>query len=226
MGRPVWRDVLEQIQLSPEERAGCMRPEGHDGRRTLRLWGRIAAKEAARRLWLTEGQPAVFPADLSIEPDDRGRPILHSRLEPDRPDMPAVSIAHTDGVAIAIAARDPLSRVGIDVERIVNRSGSFETIAFAPEERALIPRSDRDVWIARFWTAKEAAAKATGLALLAGPLSVRVVSVDGETLAIKLGPELSAACADLNDRTLLAQTARRGDYVWAYTMIAKEANDR
>jgi phosphopantetheinyl transferase (holo-ACP synthase) len=226
MGRPVWRDVLEQIQLSPEERAGCLRPEGHDGRRTLRLWGRIAAKEAARRLWLAEGRPSVFPADLSIEPDGRGRPVLHSRLEPNRADMPAVSIAHTEGVAIAIAARDPRSRVGIDVERIVDRSESFEAIAFVPEERALIPRNDRDAWIARFWTAKEAAAKATGLALLAGPSSVRVVSINGETLALKLGPDLAAACPDLMDRTLNVRTARRGDYVWAYMMIHKEANDR
>jgi malonyl CoA-acyl carrier protein transacylase/phosphopantetheinyl transferase len=226
MGRPVWRDVLEQIQLSPEERAGCLRPEGHDGRRTLRLWGRIAAKEAARRLWIAEGRPAVFPADLSIEPDPRGRPVLHSRLEPNRADMPAVSIAHTEGVAIAIASRDPRSRVGIDVERIVDRSESFEAIAFAPEERALIPRNDRDAWIARFWTAKEAAAKATGLALLAGPSSVRVVSIDGETLSLKLGPDLAAACPHLKGRTLQVRTARRGEHIWAYTMIDKEANDR
>ena len=72
----VWRDVLEQVQLSPEERRGCLRPVGPESRRTLRLWGRIAAKEAARRLLLAEGEGPTYPADWTIEPDRRG---LHRR---------------------------------------------------------------------------------------------------------------------------------------------------
>ncbi len=58
MGRPVWRDVLEQVQLGPDERAVYLALPGPDLRRTHRLWGRIAAKEAARRLWLDRGQLA------------------------------------------------------------------------------------------------------------------------------------------------------------------------
>ena len=57
MSRPVWRDVLEWVQLGPEERAACRAIPGPDARRTLRLWGRIAAKEAARRLWADRGGP-------------------------------------------------------------------------------------------------------------------------------------------------------------------------
>ena len=131
MGRPVWRDVLEKVQLSPEERAGCLKPTGHDGRRSLRLWGRIAAKEAVRRLWSAAGGSPIFPADLTIEPDDRGRPVLRSRAQPDDETMPAVSIAHTAGVAVAIASTNPGARVGIDVEKVVDRGASFEAIAFS-----------------------------------------------------------------------------------------------
>ena len=56
MGRPVWRDVLEQIELGPAERAACSwLPSRNERRRTHKLWGRIAAKEAARRLWQPPG---------------------------------------------------------------------------------------------------------------------------------------------------------------------------
>ncbi|HWE36300.1 MAG TPA: beta-ketoacyl synthase N-terminal-like domain-containing protein, partial [Isosphaeraceae bacterium] len=220
MGRPVWRDVLEQIQLSPEERAGCLKPTGHDGRRTLRLWGRIAAKEAARRLWSAAGGSPIFPADLTIEPDAKGRPVLRSRARPDEA-MPAVSIAHTAGVAVAIAAHDPAARVGIDVEKVVDRAATFEAMAFSPRERALLdrlPRGARAEWIARFWTAKEAAAKATGLALIAGPSSVEVVAADEEgRIGVVLRDELATSCLDLAE-PLHVRTDRRGEYVWAWTL--------
>ena len=225
MGRPVWRDVLEQTQLSPEERSGPLKPKGHEGRRTLRLWGRIAAKEAARRLWLREGGPAVFPADLAILPDANGRPILISRVDPSRGGMPNVSIAHTEGVAVAIASRDPSARVGIDVERVVARAASFEAAAFSERERGLLDRlaGDRSEWVARLWCAKEAAAKTTGLALVAGPSSVEVVHVEVHgDVEVKLGDELASACPDLAERPLSVQTDRRGEYVWAWT-IARSA---
>jgi len=231
MGRPVWRDVLEQVQLSPIERAGCLKPTGHDGRRTLRLWGRIAAKEAARRLWLDEGRPAVFPADLAIEPDPNGRPVLRSLAEPSRSDMPSVSIAHTVGVAVGIATRDPHAWIGIDVERIVGRAASFESLAFLAGERSILDRlaadqPGRDEWTARLWSAKEAAAKATRLGLIAGPSSVEVVAADasGGMMRVALGPELASACPALAGRTLRVRTARRGDYAWSWT-IAHDKED-
>ncbi|WP_158633515.1 type I polyketide synthase [Tautonia sociabilis] len=227
MGRPIWRDVLEQIQLSPEERAGCLRPVGPEERRTLRLWGRIAAKEAARRLWLAEGGPAVYPADLTIEPDPTGRPRLRSRLEPERDDLPAVSIAHTEGVAVGLSCRDPFAFVGIDVEPIVPRSPSFEDLAFSPAERSLLdrfPREDRAGWIARLWCAKEALGKATGLGMIAGPSSVAVVDVDPDSgrLAALLGPDLESRCPGLAGGPIAVGSAIRGEYVYAWVVMGSD----
>ena len=138
MGRPVWRDVLEHVQLGLDERADYLALPGPDARRTHRLWGRIAAKEAVRRVGRARGEPDTYPADLIVAPDPQGRPILHSRAEPGRVDLPAVSIAHVDGVAVALAAFDPSTRVGIDVEPIIRRSPGFEATAFTPGERALL----------------------------------------------------------------------------------------
>jgi acyl transferase domain-containing protein/4'-phosphopantetheinyl transferase EntD len=228
MSRGVWRDTLEQTQLSPEERRGCLRPEGHDDRRTLRLWGRIAAKDAVRRLWLEDDCAPVYPADISIEPDGHGRPLVRSRIKPDWTSTPSVSIAHTEGAAIALAARNPHARVGIDVERIVSRSEAFEAIAFSVGERALLDclaKDARDEWCARLWCAKESAAKATGLALVAGPSSVDVIEVDQETgqMLVKLGPDLANSCPELAKVPVLVSTHRREDFAWGWTVLDEGA---
>jgi acyl transferase domain-containing protein/phosphopantetheinyl transferase len=223
MGKPVWRDVLEWVQLGPEERAAFRALGGSEARLTLRLWGRIAAKESVRRLWAEQGELPVYPADLAIEPDPRGRPRLRSLLDPARDDLPAVSIAHTEGVALALAALDPKKRVGIDVERIVERASGFEELAFSEEERDILDRMEgpaRAEWTARFWCAKEAVAKASGEGMSGGPKGLMVVAVDASTgeLAVVLGPHLAAAWPEAADRPIRAGTARRGEFVWAWTV--------
>ncbi len=230
MGRPVWRDVLEMIQLSPKERADCLRPNGAERRRTLRLWGRIAAKEAARRLWLAQGLPPTYPGDLSILPDPQGRPLLRSDLEPTRTDMPSVSIAHTEGVAVALAALDPSAHLGIDVERILPRSSSFEALAFSPQERSFLDAFDpsaRASWQARIWCAKEAVGKATGQGMPIGPGSVEILNIDFETGAMfaALGTELTARRPDLAQEPFHVSTATRGEYAWAWTIIMEVKSD-
>jgi phosphopantetheinyl transferase (holo-ACP synthase) len=232
-GKPVWRDVLEWLNLGPEERADCRAMPGPESRATLRLWGRVAAKEAVRRIWAAQGKP-FYPADLRIVPDARGRPRVRSLLDPGRADLPAVSIAHTEGVAVALASPDPDARLGIDVEPIVDRSPEFESLAFGAAERAWLDRlagtgtetgskARRDEWIGRFWCAKEAVAKATGLGLVGGPGSVSIVAADASTgtVAVALGPELAAACPELGERPMRAITARRGEYVWAWTLAER-----
>ena len=104
MGRPVWRDVLEHTQLGPMERATYLAEPGPDQRRSQRLWGRIAAKEAARRLWKEAGDPATYPADLAIVAGEHGRPLLTRLGDRQLESTPAISIAHTEGIAVALAA--------------------------------------------------------------------------------------------------------------------------
>jgi acyl transferase domain-containing protein/phosphopantetheinyl transferase (holo-ACP synthase) len=226
MGRPVWRDVLEWVQLAPAERAAYHQMAGPDSRKTLRLWGRIAAKDAARRLDLDRGRPNVYPSDLVIEPDERGQPFLRSLIEPDRTDLPAISIAHCEGVAVALAGSQRGARVGIDVEKVVDRPAGLEHAAFQPSERVWLEHlegTDRTEWSARLWCAKEAVGKATGHGLVPAPTSVEVTNVDlttGEVQA-RLSQHLSAACPDCDTSNVRVFTARRGDYVWAWTVLAR-----
>jgi acyl transferase domain-containing protein/phosphopantetheinyl transferase len=225
MGRPVWRDVLEQIMLAPAERRAMLSTSGSERQRTHRLWGRIAAKEAARRLWHAADKLPVYPADLSIVADSNGRLQLFSLAAPSD-DLPvaAVSIAHCDGVAVAIAASDPASRVGIDVETIVQWPLGFLATAFSSAEQVLLNHwsdASRLEWITRFWCAKEAATKATGLAASAGPLDCEITRVDEASgiLRVKLGPALIASRPELMVDSLCVVSARRGDCAWAWTLV-------
>ncbi len=173
MGRPVWRDVLEHVQLGPDERGDYLALPGPDLRRTHRLWGRIAAKEAARRIEVAQGLAPSYPADLIVDPRRAGTPRPADRQDQHRT-PPRISIAHIDGVAVALAVADPTAALGIDVEPIVARSPGFEAMAFSALEQGLLAsrseqESNRDEWTARFWCAKEAVAKATGLGFIAGP---------------------------------------------------------
>ena len=225
MGRPVWRDVLEHVQLGPEERARYLATLGSEQLRSRRLWGRIAAKEAARRLWDDAGGPATYPADLTVVHDPRGRPRLRRVGEPDLDSLPSISIAHTDGVAAALAVLDPAARTGIDVEAIIERPAGFEALAFTETERSLLDRwaeASRVEWTTRFWCAKEAAAKASGLGMKGGPGSAQVVAVDEDSGVIHVGlaPELlSAMPTGFVQNPVRVVSLLRANRAWAWTVI-------
>ncbi|MGA8348284.1 MAG: beta-ketoacyl synthase N-terminal-like domain-containing protein, partial [Isosphaeraceae bacterium] len=163
MARPIWREVLEQTQLSPEEQAACLALDGPEVRRTHQLWGRIAAKEAARRLWLATGDPPRFPADLAIVGGMGRPPRLRDLARPESKDLPAISIAHTEGIVVALAARNPDTPVGIDIEPVFEGAEGTDTLSLTDEERLELPtgaETSPGEWIARFKAARQAAAKA------------------------------------------------------------------
>ncbi len=215
MGRPVWRDVLEAAQLGPAERAEHLARGGTEERRSHRLWGLIAAKEAARRIWRSEGRGPTYPADLAIVFDRSSRPILTRVDDPADRSLPAIAIAEAEGVALAIAARDPRARVGIAVERITERTGGSEESRFTPGERALLARWSgpaRLEWIARFGCAREAAARAAGTALAGEPNTAEVVRADEASGVLHVRADTPST------ETWRVASARRGEYAWAWTL--------
>jgi len=225
MGRPVWRDVLEQTQLGPRERTEFQASAGSEGRRTHRLWGRIAAKEAARRLWQAAGHAGTYPADLAILASGHARLRLTHVGEPGDLSLPAIAIAHCDGVAVALAALDPTARVGIGVAAIIDRPESFLASTFTPEERFLLDRwqgSSRMEWVARFWCAKEAAARAADVEPAADPAVAEVVKFEEDSgmMCVRLGSAAVAASSDHIVNLLRVVSARRDGYAWAWTLGA------
>jgi malonyl CoA-acyl carrier protein transacylase len=211
MGRPVWRDVLEHTQLGPAERAEHLATGGPEEVRSRRLWGRIAAKEAARRLWHDEGRGPTYPADLAIVADERGRPVLTWVDDPHDRSLPAIAVAGAEGVAVAIAARDSRARLGVAVASI---SGSPHNDAPSPTERAILSRwagPARSEWSARFRCAREAAARSIGMRIDDDPTAAEVVQADATSGVLRV--RIAATTA----KPMPVATARRGESVWAWT---------
>lgn len=161
------------------------------------LYGRIAAKDAVRSTLFDQGYGPIHPLEIWIEHDARGKPLVRSETGRDM----RVSIAHTEGMAAAIAAEgvDP----GIDIERIAPRTENFGAIAYTAEELAMLPEANRDEWLTRLWSAKEAAGKARGTGLEGSPRTLPLQQIKGTRMLI--------------DGTWV-QTRRLGEYVVAWTV--------
>ncbi|MFO1398994.1 MAG: beta-ketoacyl synthase N-terminal-like domain-containing protein [Burkholderiales bacterium] len=165
-------------------------------RRTEWLLGRIAAKDALRRLVLDAGEGPLYPVEITIESDAAGRPVARGPYARDL----RVSLAHKGALAVAIAAegRDP----GIDIEKVEARGEGFASLVLGDAERALLPAVAQDEWLTRLWAAKEAAGKAQGTGLAGHPRRVAIEAIDGERVRVA---------------GRWVETRRRGEHVIAWT---------
>jgi malonyl CoA-acyl carrier protein transacylase/phosphopantetheinyl transferase len=202
------RHVTAKVTLSPQEQELYKNMQGSDTRLEEWLFGRIAAKDAIRLSWKKEHGEKLFLADIEIEADPYGRPV--GRLRERSESLPAVSITHTNGIVFALASFSP--HVGIDIELITPRTESFEEMAFDADERLLLNHcgANRAEWIARFWCAKEAVAKALGVGLFEGPRTLAVREKEHKTLLL-----------EFRDQLFSAHTYRDGDLIIATSFCTK-----
>ena len=216
MGRPVWRDVLERVQLGPREREALRAQGGGDGLFTRRLWGRVAAKEAVRRLWTERGGPDVYPADLSIEESGDGRFEVRALWDLELGDLPSVAIGHAEGVAVGIALMDPNARLGIAVARVGvgEESAKVEGLDRDSFDRLGIGNVDGNEWAARIRCAREALRRALGVGESDGALVVDCEDADltSGALIVKVGGLLMGG-------RFRCWTAKRGEFVWGWTRM-------
>lgn len=179
------RELIMRNMLGGAERAryGELPPV----RRRQWLLGRIAAKDAVRGLLWREGAGEIYPAEIAVRNDDEGRPLVegvHGRAVGEM----TVSIAHRHEMGVAVARRGPC---GIDIEEIAERPRSTAVTACDAPELALLDQlvartpGSGPVWFTRFWTAKEAVAKARGTGLRGRPTDFRVVAADTDRLRVE-----------------------------------------
>jgi phosphopantetheinyl transferase len=225
--RTITMHTIVHHLLSQAERQQWRNLRGLDIRRTEWLFGRAAAKDAVRRLVKEHYGIEVFPADVEIGKDADGRPFA-SLLGMDESEiMPSISIAHSDGLAVAIAGYCSEGQwLGIDIERLRPRREGFQEIAFSKDELTLLDSladPARDEWVTRLWCAKEATAKALGKGLVEGPQSVAVRKVDAATGTVEviLGDGLAGGFPELAGVPLVVYTAREGDWVVASTLCER-----
>jgi phosphopantetheinyl transferase len=221
--QPAMLLVTAQITLSPAELAHFGQLKLPDRKRAEWLFGRIAAKDAVRLLWWTRERERLFPADIEIEPDAHGRPVAVFRDRGRLLEFPNVSISHSAGVSMALAAHVPC--VGIDIEKVVPREKGFDEVAFDENERRLLDqfRPRRDEALTRLWCAKEAVAKALGRGLVDGPRSLAVRRIDANcgTAGVALGRRLAAEFPQFDNCLLQVHTFLDDDFVVATTLCER-----
>jgi phosphopantetheinyl transferase len=161
-----WRHVFAHLILNARERETFRSIGKSERRRNHWLMGRLVAKDAIRASLKERYGLRLAPADVEIKTDGHGRPVPYGTWLNDIDGVPALSLAHTDGVAVAVVGWGAGHRgLGIDVEKIRPILEEGRSAAFSPRELDLLKRMDESQhqeWLIRFWSAKEAAAKALG----------------------------------------------------------------
>jgi phosphopantetheine--protein transferase-like protein len=231
----LWKRIWAGRVLSRGERERFRALGVPEPRQLEWLGARTAAKEAVQALVRASHGLELLPADIEIEADELGRPLVGGAWLGDVDAVPVVSLAHADGSAVALAGlatpRGDLgagvARVGIDVEHLRPRSDGFAELAFTGEERerlASLPPELVDEWMLRSWCAKEAVAKAVGSGLIRGPQDVSAVAIDPERerIEVQLRGDLAKAHPELSDVPLIAHSLRQDDLVVATTLCEPE----
>lgn len=224
-----WLQVFSCLILSPAEQEAFAGLGSSEERRIQWLLGRLVAKDAVRTYLREQRSLDVAPADVEIRQDEHGRPCPFGPWKHEIDGGLCLSIAHTNGLCLAVAGPSRGSRsVGIDVEKVRPLNEGFESVAFTATEQSLLGAldgPDRQEWIVRFWSAKEAAAKALGTGLTEGPQGFVVQGVDLAEGWVLVRPEgkLAERFPDFAHEPLRVRTLREKEYIVASALVDGEA---
>jgi phosphopantetheine--protein transferase-like protein len=216
------RDLIMRNHLGAAERARYEQQPPR-GRRAW-LLGRIAVKDAVRRLLWESGEGPVFPAEIAVLNDESGQPRaigLHGRTLP----ALAVSLAHRGETAVAMVRPAEAGPVGIDLEEVTERTPELLQVALSPDEQAVVTsHQDAALWFTRFWAAKEAVAKAEGTGLRGRPRDFTVVAAEPTALVVETPGRrrYTVHCAELDNPPGLPPR----HYVVAWTEAPAERTPR
>jgi phosphopantetheinyl transferase len=201
--------LLARHYLHMEEMAAFSGKSATPPRQLQWLLGRIAAKDAVRA-WSARQRGAeetLHPAAFAIEYDARGQPRVAKWPDGGLP-IPAVSIAHCENQAIALAHGDA---AGVDLERIAGRGADFLKAISSEEERGLLAAfsgAGLDEWVTRLWCAKEALGKQMGTGVNEAPQRFEARAI-GADHSLRMRHRGSGAQS-------LVTTMRDGDFIIAF----------
>jgi phosphopantetheine--protein transferase-like protein len=174
---PWWQGDARPDFLSPAEAERLAGMKFHKRRREW-LLGRYVAKSLLRAC--VPGLSERSAHEITIKNEPSGAPYF---VVDGIGRYPAsISISHRESMAACALALGTDGQVGIDLERIEERSQEFvEDFFTAGEVRTslICPADCRDTWVTLVWSAKEAVLKALGLGLSVDSRSVEIVLADG-----------------------------------------------
>ncbi len=148
-------------------------------RRRKWLLGRIAVKRLVRQV---SGELDLADSEISVLNQPSGEPfvLIEGRGGWQFP----ISISHRSEVGMAAVSMDPRAHIGADLETVEERDSALIRQFFTDDEAAAVETSadERNLAMARIWSAKEAVLKLVGLGLRIDTRGV-VVSLRGEEVA-------------------------------------------
>ncbi len=215
----IWMRVLANLVLSSSERRYWYDLNGTDERKVEWLLGRTAAKDAIR-CFLKENQGVdIFPADIEIDIDDKGKPFIVSINGNISLSGLSFSISHSEGIIVACAGKKRNGmNLGIDIEVDRQLAENFEQAAFSREEKNLVKgerATRKNEWFLRFWCAREAVAKALGTGLSgSGRLSISGFDKKNSLVDISISDQ-TGLFSDLQSRNIRVQTMKKTGLVVA-----------
>jgi acyl transferase domain-containing protein/phosphopantetheinyl transferase len=221
----IWQRVLAHLVLSRRERP-IWRDFGASSERRMEwLLGRIAAKDAVRKLLRRHYDLEICPADVEILPDEYGRPQVFGPWIAQIGDPLLVSITHSRGYAAAAACLPgECAGIGVDMEPVQGNGREVRSLAesFAPEEQALIsgPEALGEEWLLRLWCAKEAIAKALGRGLMGRLRDFVAVDVDRRSGRVRFSVKERETVGHL-ESGLEAVTRIESDWVTAVSIYQR-----
>ena len=158
------------------------------------LISRIALKDAVRSLLADADGDMMYPIQFSCFHDDQGKPYVRGCGDAESTvDRLNVSLSHKGNIAAAIVSEKP---VGIDLEKIEEKSTDFVQAAFTDAERQVLAAYGQSDGVIRFWVAKEAYSKMSGEGLRGNPKRYEVSACDGDVLFINDVPIQTAKLGD------------------------------
>ena len=164
------------------------------------LISRIAVKDAVRSYLADADGTMMYPIEFSCVHDDQGRPFLQGYgAAARRVENLHISLSHKGTAAAAIVADRP---VGIDLEKIEEKSTDFTHAAFTERERQLMADRGGDDGVIGAWVAKEAYAKMGGEGLQGNPKHFEITGFDADVLTVG---------------DVAVQTAKIGDCIIGWT---------
>lgn len=226
-GASLWKELWASLVLTRRERTVFGERREPERRQIEWLSGRTVAKDAIRSFLRKHLGLELLPADIEIAEDEYGRPIARGPWTQHLHAVPELSLAHSEGMAVALAGDGCNGRrFGIDVQAVRELKPEFETSILTTDEQRLlnaVPQAMRAEWLLRLWSVKEAVSKALGRGLIEGPHSVRILSLNTQTGIVGATPQgkLAEAVPEASGEELLTYTAREGAYLVASAIYEK-----
>ena len=178
------RDQSIQGLCTPAELGALYRLKSQDRRREW-VAARVTLKTLVSEYVLDACGSPLPPEGIEILKGEFGAPRVEPRAEwagcLAASYLPAVSISHSAGVALAAISPGP-GAIGVDLEAIASRGATFADDYLDATELSLpIAGATSDAALhTALWSIKEAATKALGLGLHVAMSEIRVSSVDAD----------------------------------------------